>query len=269
MSNVTTSQYNLRLLDDLARLDSSIHRIHPLIKLMTTIIYLVVVVSFGKYEILGLLPLLFYPVVIIALAELPLWPIVKRILWVEPLIIGIGILNPWFDQQVFTVGGLVLSKGWLTFLAICCKGGLTVTAAILLIATTGMDGVAAALRLLRVPRVFVLQLLLTYRYVAVLSGEVGRVLVAYSLRAPRDQGIRWPVLGSLIGQVLLRTFDRAERIYQAMCLRGFAGEYHTGRHPGIRLWDIAYGGGWVLFFGLARAYNLPLLIGVWLTGGGQ
>lgn len=256
----------MRLLEELARKETSIHKIHPLMKLLTTVIYLIVTVSFSRYEIIGLLPLLFYPVIVFTFAELPLAPILKRILLVEPFIIGIGILNPFFDHQTIIIGGLVLSRGWITFLSIFIKCGLTVTAAILLLATTGMDKLAAALRMLKVPKLFVLQLLLTYRYISVLMEEVARTLRAYSLRAPQQKGVHRSVWGSLAGQLILRTFERAQRVYQAMCLRGFTGEYNTGNHPKFKTLDYVYMFLWILFFIIARICNIPILIGVFLTG---
>ncbi|NPV93151.1 MAG: cobalt ECF transporter T component CbiQ [Firmicutes bacterium] len=267
MSSIINSMYNLRQMEDLARMETALHRVHPLAKLLTTIAYLVVVVSFDRYEVTALLPLVFYPVLVLVLADIPAWPIIKKVLLVQPLIIGIGILNPWFDHQVIEVGGMLLSKGWLTFISILLKGSLTVAAAFLLIATTGMDGVARALRMLRAPRLFVLQLLLTYRYISVLMEEVARTLRAYSLRSPKGNGIQRPAWGPLVGQLILRTFDRAERVYQAMCLRGFTGEYRTGRQRGLDLSDTAYTAVWVVFFILARVYNIPVLIGLLLTGG--
>ncbi|MHB8072836.1 cobalt ECF transporter T component CbiQ [Desulfosporosinus fructosivorans] len=266
MSNIMNSLYNMRILDDLARQETVIHRLHPLMKLLTTVSYLTVVVSFGRYEIGSLLPFFLYPVMIFTLAEIPLKPIFLRILLVSPFIIGIGILNPFFDQQVYLLGGREISRGWVTFLAILIKSGLTVTAALLLIATTGMDRLAGALRMLKIPRVFVLQLLLTYRYISVLMEEVARSLRAYSLRAPNQKGVHRSAWGSLAGQLILRTFDRAQRIYEAMCLRGFTGEYHTGGFGSIRVWDLAYLTGWVVFFAVARIYNIPMVLGSLITG---
>lgn len=266
MENITNSLYSMRLLDDLARKQTSIHRLHPLVKLLTTIVYLVVVVSFGKYEIGRLLPYVFYPVLLFAFAELPITPIMKRVLLVEPFIIGIGILNPFFDHYTIMLGGFALSRGWVTFLSIVIKSSLTVTVSILLIATTGMDKLASALRLLKVPKVFVLQLLLTYRYIAVLLEEVSRLFRAYSLRAPGQRGIQWNAWGSFAGQLIIRTFERAQRIYESMSLRGFRGEYHTGESTGIRLYDYCYLVGWSLFFILARIINIPLFLGSLLSG---
>lgn len=266
MANTMDSLFNMRLMDDLALKETFVHRIHPLVKLLTTVIYLTVVVSFNRYEIIGLLPPLLYPVLVITLAELPLRPILKRMLLAAPFVVGIGILNPVFDHQVFMVGGLTMSRGWITFFSVFLKCVLTVSAALLLIATTGMDKLASALRMLRIPRLFVLQLLLTYRYISVLMEEVSRILMAYSMRSPQQKGIHPRVWGSLIGQLILRTFERAQRVYLAMCLRGFTGEYNTGGHVRVTARDLAYLAGWSLFFTLARIYNIPMLIGTLLTG---
>lgn len=268
MSNMTNTIYHMRLLDDLARKETSIHGIHPLAKLLTTVVYMTVVSSFGRYEISGLLPFIFYPVIIFTFAELPAAPILKRLLLVEPFVIGIGILNPLFDHQTILLGGIGFSRGWITFLSIFMKCGFTVTAALLLLATTGMDRLAGALRMLRVPKVFVLQLLLTYRYISVLLEEVSRITKAYSLRAPGQKGIHRSAWGSLAGQLVLRTFERAQRIYQAMCMRGFTGEYNTGTGDNARMGctDFAYMAGWCVFFIAARMIDIPMWIGILFTG---
>ncbi len=266
MSNIMNSMFDMRLLDDLARKETAVHRMHPLVKFLTTFVYLIVVVSFGRYEITGLLPMLVYPVLVLTLAELPIRPILNRMLLAAPFVIGIGILNPVFDHQVVMVGGLAISRGWITFFSLFLKSLLTVCAALLLIATTGMDKLASALRMLSIPRLFVLQLLLTYRYISVFMEEVSQILMAYSLRAPQQKGIHRSAWGSLTGQLILRTFEKAQRVYLAMCLRGFTGEYNTGASKSITAMDLAYMAGWCLFFALTRIYDIPMLIGLLLTG---
>lgn len=266
MSDITNTLYNLRLLDDLAGKDSAIHNLHPLAKLMTTVFFLVVVISFDRYEITALLPLVFYPVLTFSLAEIPVKPILKRVLLAGPFVLGIGILNPVFDSQTITFLGFTLSRGWFTFLSITIKAALTVTAALLLIATTGMDKLAAALRMLRIPRLFVMQLLLTYRYISVLLEETARTIRAYSLRAPGQKGVHRSAWGSLAGLLLLRTYDRAQRVYQAMVLRGFTGEYYTGETFRFRGSDFLYLAGWCIFFTAARIFNIPQLLGMLFAG---
>ncbi|NMC28131.1 MAG: cobalt ECF transporter T component CbiQ [Syntrophomonadaceae bacterium] len=257
---------DIRLLDDLARRQNPINKLHPLVKLLTTIIYLAVVVSFGRYEISALLPLIFYPVVVFALAELAPGRILRRIAWVMPLVIGIGIFNPVFDHQTVTIMNSTISKGWLSFISLVIKCVLTVAAGILLVATTGMEKLGAAMRIIGVPKIMVLQLLLTYRYILLLGDELARMLRAYSLRAPGHRGIKLAAWGSFAGSLLLRSFDRAQRVYAAMCLRGFKGDYNTGDDAKVGVRDLQFLIGWVAFFLITRSYNLPFLLGSFLTG---
>ena len=268
MSNFINTVNNMGLLDDMSRQKSYIHKLHPLTKLTTTLAYLIFVVSFDRYEITGLLPLFIYPIIVLTLADIPAKFILKRLLFIEPFIIGIGVLNPILDHNIINVSGYAISAGWITFISIFLKSGFTVTAAILLIATTGMDKLAYALRILKIPRSFVLQLLLTYRYISVLTDELGQILIAYSLRAPNQKGVNHKVWGSLVGQLILRTFERAYRVYQAMCLRGFNGEYNNGTSTRITKNDLLYFSIWILFFVIVRVYNIPMLIGSFIMGVG-
>ena len=118
MYKMMDSISHMRLLDELAQKESTIHNIHPLAKLLTTLVYLLMIVSFGRYEIEGLLLYIFYPILIFAFGELPVTPILKRVLIVEPIIIGVGILNPLFDHYTVAFGWVVISRGWVTFLSI-------------------------------------------------------------------------------------------------------------------------------------------------------
>ncbi|MZP31001.1 cobalt ECF transporter T component CbiQ [Heliobacterium undosum] len=266
MLNIADSLLSMRQLDDLARQRTAIHRLHPVTKLLTTVMYLAVVTSFDSREIGGLLPLVIFPVMLLTLAELPPAAIVKRVLLVEAFVLTIGILSPLLNREVVMVGGIAFSAGWLIFFSLLLKSALTVTATLILIATTGMDRLAVALRILKVPKIFVLQLMLTYRYISVLMEEAQRTVMAYALRAPEQKGVHWTAWGSLAGQLLLRTIDRAQRVYEAMCLRGFDGDYHAGGSGvpvGAR--DILFIAGWCVFFLTARSVNLSAWLGAFIT----
>jgi cobalt/nickel transport system permease protein len=266
MPNIVNAIYNIRGFDELARQDSFIHRLHPLAKLLATLVYTVVLVSFDKYATIALLPFLFFPVFMAAAGRIPAVPILKRLLYIEPMIICVGLLNPLFDRGTTSILGQTMSSGWLIFISIVIKGSLAVATALLLMATTGMDGIALSLRKLKVPKIFVLQLMLTYRYISVLLEEAARTIQSYALRAFSSKGLKREVWGPLLGQILLRTMDRAQRVYDAMCLRGFAGEYHIGKAPRPSWGDFLYVMGWGTLFAASRAVNLPLWLGNLLTG---
>lgn len=267
MSNIIDSIFNIRYLDELASKKSVIHNINPVVKLIVTLIYLVVVLSFGKYDIVPLIPYFFYPIIIFTLSETPFFQIFKRTLIVFPLIIGIGIFNPIFDTETYgVIFGVGISGGWVSFISLLIKCSLTVLAGFILICTTGIEKIAYALRKLFVPKIFVTQILLTYRYISVLLEETSRVLKAYHLRAPLEKGVSFKNSGSLLGQMLLRAFDRANRVYSAMVLRGFNGEYVFGREISMSIGSLLYLFLWVSFLIVARVYNIPEAFGNIIMG---
>lgn len=267
MANITQAYYKMFILDELADQETAIHRINPVIKLILTFIYLLFVVSYDKYEISGLIPLFFYPAIIMSIGDIPLKPMLAGLVIAAPLAIGVGIFNPFLDRTIIsTLGGINISAGLLSFASLLIKCCLTVFAALLLLSTTGMNKIAAALHKLHIPEIFIIQLLLTYRYISVLMGEASRIYSAYTLRAPNQKGIGSKVWGSLIGLLLLRTYDRASRLYQAMKLRGFENQYYGVSLDRIHRKDIIYLLGWTLFFIIVRFINIPILLGVLVTG---
>lgn len=267
MANIAQAYYKMFILDELADKDTAIHRINPVIKLIVTFIYLIFVVSYDKYDISGLIPLFFYPAILMAVGDIPIKPMLAGLAVAAPLAIGAGIFNPFLDTTiVVSMGGISISAGMLSFMTLLIKCCLTVFAALLLLSTTGMNKIAAGLHKLHVPQVFIIQLLLTYRYISVLMGEASRVYNAYILRAPNQKGISSKVWGSLIGLLLLRTYDRAGRLYQAMKLRGFENQYYGVNLDRIQRKDIIYLLGWIIFFIVVRFINIPILLGLLVTG---
>ena len=131
----------------------------------------------------------------------------------------------------------------------------------LLIATTSIDTLCAALRMLHVPDILVTLLLLTYRYIGVMMEEVAVMTEAYSLRAPGQKGIHISAWGSFLGQLLLRSMDRAEALYHSMLLRGFRGEYYYAEVPKCGVSGIGFTVICCLAFVCARWVNLPALLG--------
>ncbi len=110
-------------------------------------------------------------------------------------------------------------------LTLILKGVFCLLASFLLMATTTIEAICRALRQLHVPKLLTNLLLLTFRYVGLLLSEVAVMQQAYSLRAPGQKGIHISAWGSFLGQLLLRSMDRAQALYESMELRGFCGEF--------------------------------------------
>lgn len=210
----------------LASRDQWLNRIHPLIKLAVTLFYIAVTVSFRKYNLTGLLRMGVYPIALFILGDLSFREALKRLRLVLPLVCFVGLLNPFFDRQpIAAAGNFVITSGMISMLTLMLKGICSILAAYLLVASTTIEKICSAMRMLHIPSLLVTQFLLTCRYLSVLLEEAGRITQAYSLRAPRQKGIHVKVWGSLAGQLLLRSMDRAERVYQSMLLRGYTGDF--------------------------------------------
>jgi energy-coupling factor transporter transmembrane protein EcfT len=149
----------------------------------------------------------------------------------------------------------------LSMLTLMMKGIFCLMASFLLIATTGIDSLCAALRILRVPSMIVTLLLLTYRYVGVMTEELAIMTDAYHLRAPGQKGIHHSAWGSFLGQLLLRSMDRANELYSSMQLRAFKGEFFYAAQRKLNVKDAVFFFVCIAAFVLARLINITELIG--------
>jgi cobalt/nickel transport system permease protein len=124
-----------------------------------------------------------------------------------------------------------------------------------------MNDLLYALIGFHLPSLIVIQIMMTYRYMSVLLEETSVMYHAYLLRSPKEKGIKINDMGSFLGQLLLRSFDRAERIYQAMKCRGFEGSISFSRKEKLR------GNSWVVILVVGillltlRFVNLSEIIG--------
>jgi cobalt/nickel transport system permease protein len=253
-------------MDELGRMDTPVHRVDARAKALVTLAFIAVVISFPLYTISALTPFLLFPVALIALGRIPARHILKQMLMAAPFALAVGIFNPLLDRQPFgTLGPFVVTGGWVSLVSIMLRFLLTVGAALALIACTGMNRLGEGLGRLGVPRVFVVQLLFLYRYLFVVAEEGGKMFRSVELRSERTHPLSLRTYGSLIGNLLLRSMERAERVYRAMVARGFDGEIRVLRRSSFRWTDIGFVCGWLAFFIIARVWNLADGMGLLLT----
>ena len=257
-----TLYFDIGRLDRLSYRDTFVHRLDPRAKVIATMLFLFTVISFPKYEVIALTPFFLYPVLLLTVGEIPVRFMIRKIIVVSPFAVFIGIFNPILDTRTSAViFGVALSAGWISFLSILMKFALTISAALLLIATTSFPGVCHALRRLGFPALFVSQLLFLYRYLFVLMEEAMRVIRAREMRSfgTRNTGIKVSV--RLIGILFLRTVDRAERIYYAMLSRGFQGDIPTLKRSHIALSDLLFLAVMIAYLGAFRFFPITEEIG--------
>ncbi len=267
MLSINAAVSDLKRLDLLANSDSPIHALDARAKVLVTLIFSISVVSFDRYELARLLPFFIFPAVMIAYANLPPLYFVKKIAFISPFVLMMGLFNPIFDRAVlYHIGPLGISGGCISLISMLIRSLLTVGAAFILVGTTGFTAVCEALERCGTPQIFTLQLLFLHRYIFVLADETGRTARARELRSCGRKGRGIASFGSLTGHLLLRTWQRAEHIHTAMRARGFIGRFHAHRRSHFGVTGLSFVLGWTLLFITLRIYDLPGILGALLTG---
>jgi cobalt/nickel transport system permease protein len=133
--------------------------------------------------------------------------------------------------------------------------GLTVaTLMLVLLGTAPLDATLKAAHSLRVPGFFVQLTLFTYRFLALVADELARVRVALRVRGYRNRPTRhsYRTIGHVAGTLLVRSYERGDRVAQAMRCRGFDGRFRSLTEMRTTVVD-------VLFFFLVIASAAGLL----------
>ena len=156
-----------------------------------------------------LLAILALLLVVAAVARVPRWPLLRRLLWLEPFVLGIvglALVQP---------DGLPRG-GWLLL-----RSNLCLLTMLLLAATTPFPALLAVLRALHLPKLLLTTVALTFRYLGVLVDEAQRMQRARQCRSARPGAWPgWRVLATVPSRLFVRTTARAERIHAAMVARG-------------------------------------------------
>jgi cobalt/nickel transport system permease protein len=248
MRSLGAGLLDIGALDSLAAQETAVHRLDPRAKLVAAALFLVAVVSFGRYEVAGLAPLAAFPLFLCAAGRVPFGFVAKKLLVAAPFALLLGAANPFFDTAPRAViAGAEISGGWLSFASLALRLALTVSAAVSLVAVTGLNPLCDAASRLGAPRILTAQLALLYRYLFVLSAEAGRTARAADLRAPgrrRTLALAGPMLGTLA----LRALDRGERVHAAMRCRGFTGAVPRLSSARFGIGDAAFVSIWAAFF---------------------
>lgn len=267
MSSIDGAILDFKRLDLLAFGETRLHRLDARAKVIVTALFVMLVISHDRYELAALFPFFIFPAAMIAAGNLPFAYIVRKILLLCPFVIIVGIFNPIIDRTiVLHLGALPVSGGWLSFFSIVIRSILTVGSAFTLLALTGFPGVCRALEQLGMPRPFAVQLLFLYRYIFVLTEEGGRAARARHLRSCGRKGMGMKSFGALIGTLLLRTWQRAERVHTAMLSRGFDGRFHSNRQTSFGAEELIFIIGWSALLITLRTTDITRTIGSFFIG---
>lgn len=203
------------------------HAIAPRTRLLCALLFVfaVVLTPNGHWQTwavygLGLLSL-------ILLSRITITELLKR-LAVEFAFVGVVLVGTLFregGQVIWSWGIFKVTTVGLTILAsVSIKALLSLTMLNLLTLTTSVPALLHGMKELRIPPLLVATLASMYRYIGVLIAEfeaMRRAALSRNLMNS-NRSIRL-VVGNTIGALFIRTYERGNRIHQAMLSRGYEG----------------------------------------------
>ena len=223
--------------------NSFVHSLDPRVKIIVAILFSVVVAVSSNFS--ALLPALAVSLFLIVLGKLSFKKVLHRLLLVNGLILFLWLFLPFTykGEALFNIGPLVgTAEGVLYASQITVKCNAILLAMIALISTTPVFTLGHAMSQLYFPDKIIHLFLFTYRYIHVISQEYYRLINAMRIRGfiPRTNLHTYRSYAYLVGMLLVKSYDRAERINKAMLCRGFNGRYYTLSRFSVKMGDILY-----------------------------
>lgn len=230
-------------LDEYSGLNSFIHRLDARIKAVTLAVFILFIISTSAA--LGL-SFALYAALLFALSlisKVPITFILKRSLVVLPFILMAVIFMPFFKK----------GEGLMILWNCLIKAYLSVICMIILTATTKFADLLKALELLKFPALLLMIVSFMYRYIFVIEDTLMRMNQARLARSVvTRRRMNNKVLANIAGVLFIRTYERAESVYLAMCSRGFSGKIVTLSAFRIKNTDIMFIGAMILILTAIR-----------------
>jgi cobalt/nickel transport system permease protein len=197
-------------LDRYSRLHSPVHRLPAAAKLLAALTLVVAVLLTAQSRAIFLAAEAALVLVVAAFTRIPWRFLARRLILLEPFVLGVAVL------ALFQPGG------WRLFAFLVAKCTLCLLVMVLLSNTTPFSELLRVLKAVHMPGLLVTTLSLMYRYLFVLVDETQRMKRARQSRTFTPHRKRaWRTMATVISQLFIRASERAERIYGAMCSRGW------------------------------------------------
>jgi cobalt/nickel transport system permease protein len=200
-------------IDRYALLDSPLHILEPRSKVLafTALIVCVLSIPTGRGPLF--IAYFFATAILMGISQIPLGFIMGRTLLILPFIVLASLAAPW--------------RGFAGLSTLFVRAVLCLILLILLTNTTRFMELLRGLRKFGCPQILVMNMSFLYRYLFVLTEEAMRMKQARDCRrvgrAPVFEELK--ILSSMLGTLLIRSFERAERMHGAMLSRGYDGEF--------------------------------------------
>ena len=231
-------------LDKYSNLNSLIHKLDPRVKILSFFLYILFVISTSPLNFFQFAIFLVIIFIVIFISHVPVIYILKKSIVIIPYVILVAVFIPFIKK----------SNGLLILWNITIKSFLSILSMIILSSTTKFPILLKGLEALHFPKILIILLSFMYRYIFILIDETMRMYRAWCGRYFGGEYKRQvKIFGNIIGVLFIRTYERAERIYQNMTARGFNGKIRTLNRLKFTFIDILF---FILFFGIIIAVKI-------------
>lgn len=226
-------------IDKYSNLNSFIHKIDARVKFIVIVVLVFAIVLAENFSQLLLFFLISFFILLIS--KVPLFFVLKKTTVILPFVLPIILLILLTKEQV-VYRETIFSKYYFAFF-IFLKSFLAVFSVLILTSTTKFSDLLMAMKKLGFPKIFTELTLFCYRYIFFFFDEIERISHA---RKCRDYGKSFinknslKIIGNIVGSVFIRSYEKAEKIYNSLLSRGYSGELKTFTDFKIKKIDIAF-----------------------------
>ncbi len=217
---------------------SPVHRTAPQVKLVVLAVYVLAVVATPPEVVWAFSGHAMVLLAVLALSAVPVRFFLTRLAIDLPFLLFAFLLpfvgaDPRVDLGPISVSEPGLLGAW----NILAKATLGAGASVLLVATTEVPAILAGLRCLRVPAALTAIAASMIRYLEVIAAELARTRVAMTARGYSPSWFaQTRPMAVAAGAVFIRSYERGERVHQAMLARGFTGDMPADDAEEIARW---------------------------------
>ncbi len=234
--------------DKYSGIDSFIHGLDPRSKIAGLFAFVLFVVFTPPSSYISFLCFLALLSLLILFSKIPVVQLLRRLFIVIPFVLMAAIFIPFFKEGrvmgSFSAGPVSLHvtyDGLLILWGVFIKSSLCTLAMALLFMSTNFTSLLKAFEKLHVPPIFVMMISFMYRYIFVIEDEFMKLRIAKESRT--FGGSAWfhtKAYASMLGVMFLRSYERGENVYLAMCARGFDGSIKTLSHLHFHVVDYIF-----------------------------
>ncbi len=223
--------------------NSCIHRLDPRVRLVVAAALAILVALAQSLTVAA--AALAVAGALLLLARLNLRVVAGRLAVVNGLIVFLWLVLPFSvpGEAAVRLGFLTATEPGVALAGLLTlKSNAIILTLIALVATVPVTTLGQALQRLYLPDKLCHLLLFTYRYLFVMEQEYCRLQQALKVRGfiPRTGMHTYRTYAYLVALLLVRSCDRADRVYQAMLCRGFQGRFYSLRRFALQRRDVVF-----------------------------